>query len=215
MSSRVGNRLAWGIWALTALGTIVAYPFLPSVIATHFAANGQVNGMTTSWLGAFILPVITFFVLLLFTAIPHIDPLKINIQQFRKQYDTFVALLMLFFAAIQTMIIARNLGAMFNPMYIVLPAVGLLIFYVGVILPQTKRNWFIGIRTPWTISSDHVWQKTHELGGTLFKILGVIIILSTFVGAYAIWIILVPLVIILVGLVLYSYVVYEQDNKKA
>jgi uncharacterized membrane protein len=213
MTSWSINRVAWGIWALTLLGTIVAFPALPSTMAEHFNATGQMYGTTASWIGAFILPVITLLVLLLFTAIPYIDPLKVNIQQFRRQYDTFVVLLMLFFAVIQSLIISRNLGSTVDPMYVVLPAVGVLMFYVGTILPKTRRNWFIGIRTPWTISSDHVWQKTHELGGRLFQVLGVVIILGTLAPAFALQIILIPLVIIVIGLVAYSYVIYEQDRK--
>lgn len=213
MSSRV-NRLAWGIFAIVILGTLVAYPALLPVMATHFNASGQVNGTSNAFVGAFAIPLVMLLVLLLFTAIPYIDPLKVNIQKFRRQYDTFVALLMLFFAVIQAAILAQNIfGVAFNQNYIVLPAVGVLIFYVGVLLPQTKRNWFIGIRTPWTISSDHVWQKTHELGGTLFKILGVIIVLGVLAPSYALWIILIPLVIVAVGLVLYSYFLYAQDSK--
>jgi uncharacterized membrane protein len=212
MSSRVARRFAWLILAATVLGSLVAYPSLPPVVATHWGADGHVNGTMSSFAGTFLLPLIMLFVLLLFTAIPYIDPLRVNIQYFRKQFDTFVALLMLVLACVQAATLAWNLGDSFNPLYIVLPAVGILIFYVGVILPQTKRNWFVGIRTPWTISSDHVWQKTHELGGVLFKVLGVIIVLAVFAPSYATWIIFVPLAIIAVGLILYSYVVYEQDR---
>jgi hypothetical protein len=92
---------------------------------------------------------------------------------------------MLFLAAIQAAIISHNLGSPLDPMYVVLPAVGILIFYLGTIMPKTRRNWFIGIRTPWTISSDHVWQKTHELGGHLFQVLGIIIVLGVFAPNYA------------------------------
>lgn len=213
MSSRVARTSAWLILAATFLGSLVAYPSLPPVMAMHWSASGQVNGTTGPLAGAFLLPLIMLVVLLLFTAIPYIDPLRVNIQSFRKQFDTFVALLMLVFACVQAATLAWNLGDMFDPLYIVLPAVGILIFYVGTILPQTKRNWFIGIRTPWTISSDHVWQKTHELGGTLFKVLGIIIVLAIFAPSYAAWITFVPLAIIAIGLIVYSYVVYEQDRK--
>jgi uncharacterized membrane protein len=211
MNSRVGNKLAWTIWVLTVLGTIIAYPSLPPEMATHFNSAGQVNGMMTSWLGAFLLPLITLLVLLLFTAIPYIDPLRVNIAKFRRQYDTFVVLLMLFFAIIQSLIISRNLGSTIDPMYVVLPAVGILMFYVGTIMPKTRRNWFIGIRTPWTISSDHVWQKTHELGGRLFQAIGIIMILGVLAPSYAIGIIVIPLIVVVVGLVFYSYYVYAQD----
>jgi len=214
MSSRAAQRITWVLFAAVLVGTLIAYPFLPPVIATHFNQAGRVSGTMDSFAGAFLLPLLMLLVLLLFTAIPRIDPLRVNIAQFRRQYDTFVALLMLFFACIQASLIAWNLGVVFDPMYVILPAVGILIFYLGVIMPQTKRNWFIGIRTPWTISSDHVWQKTHELGGTLFKILGVIIVLGVFVPSYAVWIIFIPLVIIVLGLVLYSYFLYEEDRNK-
>ena len=124
MQSSAAQRISWIIFAVVVLGTLIAYPSLPSVMATHFGVNGQVNGTSNSFVGAFILPVIMLLILLLFTAIPRIDPLRVNIAQFRRQYDTFVALLMLFFAVIQAMIIARNLGSMIDPGLVILPAVG-------------------------------------------------------------------------------------------
>lgn len=213
MSSWVAQRVSWLLLALTWVGSIAVYSSLPPVVPTHFAGNGSVNGTGSSLIAAFLLPLVMLLILLLFTAIPYIDPLKIDIQVFRRQYDTFVALLMLFFAVIQTLLLSRDLGSNIDPMYVILPAVGILIFYVGMLLPKTKRNWFVGIRTPWTISSDHVWQKTHELGGTLFKVLGVIIFLSVLAPSYATWIIVIPLIIIALGLVVYSYAIYEQDRR--
>lgn len=215
MDFRLGNKLAWGIWALIVLGTIAAYPSLPAVMTTHFAANGEGNGTMGTLAGAFVLPLASLLILLIFTAIPHIDPLKLNIQKFRKQYDVFVALLMLFFAAVQALLIARNLGSTVNPMYVILPGLGVLVFYTGFMLPRTKRNWFIGIRTPWTISSDRVWERTHRLGGTLFKLLGIVIVLSSLAPfPYAIWIAVVPLIAVALGLILYSYVIYAQESKR-
>ena len=160
-----------------------------------------------------MLPLVMLALILVFTAIPHIDPLRANIEQFRKQYNGFLALFMLVLAAIQAAILAWNLGALFNISAVILPAVGILMFYVGVMLPQTKRNWFMGIRTPWTISSDLVWHKTHELGGTLFKIFGVVIVLAVFAPPqYAIWIIVAPLAVIVVGLFAYSYVLFREQE---
>ncbi len=162
------------------------------------------------FLGAFLTPLIMLGILILLSIIPRVDPLRANIELFRDEYNTFIALLMFALGAIQASLIAYNLGIQFDVMYVVLPAVGLLMLYVGVILPKTKRNWFIGIRTPWTISSDYVWQKTHELGGTLFKILGALILFSVLVPQYALVIALVPLCVFVLGLVLYSYRLYER-----
>ena len=66
--------------------------------------------------------------------------------------------------------ITWNMGVQFNMTQFFVPAIGILFFYIGTILKYTKRNWFVGIRTPWTLSSDVVWEKTHKLGGKLFKI---------------------------------------------
>jgi len=215
MSSRVAHRISWALVALVFLGTLAVYPNLPALMATHWNMSGKVNGTMSTFFGAFVLPFVMLLLLLLFTAIPSIDPLRINIQYFRRQYDMFVALLMLFFVVIQTSILAVNLGATYDQRLVVLPAVGVLMFYVGIVMPQTRRNWFIGIRTPWTISSDRVWQKTHELGGTLFKIFGVVIVLSVFVPTYSIATIVSLLIIIVVGLFAYSYWLYEKELKAA
>ncbi|HTR19196.1 MAG TPA: SdpI family protein [Candidatus Paceibacterota bacterium] len=213
MSSRVARTASWAILVAVWLGTILAYPSLPPVIATHWNMNGAVNGTMNAFAGAFLLPLIMGVVLLLFVAIPYIDPLRVNIGYFRAQYETFVALFMLVFALIQATLIAWNLGAPLDPRFIILPAIGVLIYYIGSILPKTRRNWFVGIRTPWTISSDRVWQKTHELGGNLFRILGIIIVLSVFVPGLALEIIVTMLVVIVLGLVLYSYWLYEEERR--
>ncbi len=214
MSSRVAQRFSWFILALIWIASILAYFSLPASVPTDFALNGSVNGMGSSFVAAFVLPLVELLVVLLFMAIPSIDPLQVNIQSFRRQYNVFLVIVTLFFAVIQLTILARDFGSSFNPSYVILPAVGIVLFYLGMLMPKTKRNWFIGIRTPWTISSDHVWQKTHELGGTLFQVLGVMIILSVFAPAYAPWIIVTPLIIISLGLVLYSYAIYEQDRRR-
>ena len=56
----------------------------------------------------------------------------------------------------------------------IIPAFAVLLFYIGILIKHAKRNWFIGIRTPWTLSSDKVWDKTHALGGKLFQVSAVI-----------------------------------------
>ena len=211
MSSRSAYISAWLVLAATFVGSLIAYPYLPAVMATHWGIDGQVNGTMNAFAGAFLLPFIMFAVLLILTAIPYIDPMRSNIESFRRQYNGLIAVLMLVLATVQTAVLSVNLGALFNVTSVILPAVGIMIFYLGIILPQTKRNWFIGIRTPWTISSDEVWDKTHELGGRLFQILGVVIVLSVFAPvSYQVWIIVAPLVVIVVGLFLYSYALYQK-----
>jgi len=95
------------------------------------------------------------------------------------------------------------------------PAFAAIFFYAGVLISKTKRNWFIGIRTPWTLSSDSVWNKTHKLGGALFKICGLFALLGVIFYKAAIFLILVPVLLSTIIVIVYSYKLFRiEKNKK-
>ncbi|MDO8755746.1 MAG: SdpI family protein, partial [Anaerolineales bacterium] len=84
----------------------------------------------------------------------------------------------------------------------------------GFLLRRAKRNWFIGIRTPWTLSSDRVWNETHRLGSPLFMASGGLALLGAFFsGTIAFWLMFVPLIGSTLFLVIYSYVLYQREIK--
>jgi len=185
------------------------------IIASHWNSEGNVNGYMSKFWGIFLVPLMSVGLYLLFLLIPRIDPLKKNIQKFRKEYDLFILIFILFLFLVFVLTILTNLGYGFNMVFVIMPAIGLLFFYLGIIMKKLKRNWFIGIRTPWTLSSDIVWDKTHKLGSVLFKIMGVIFFLGIlFPPKYLIWFILVPVFIIVIWLFLYSYLEYQKIRKK-
>ena len=78
---------------------------------------------------------------------------------------------------------------------------------------QAKRNFFIGIRTPWTLSSDYVWNETHRIGGTLFIISGFLALLGALFPGYALWLLLIPLFASVIFTFVYSYVLYQRETK--
>jgi uncharacterized membrane protein len=88
-----------------------------------------------------------------------------------------------------------------------------LFFYTGVLCDNAKRNWSIGIRTPWTLSSERVWDKTHKVGGRLFKIAGVIAFIGIFFERHAIFFILVPVFLLAIYTFIYSYFEYQKEVK--
>ena len=104
--------------------------------------------------------------------------------------------------------IVINLGYNINIIQYLSPALAILIFYSGVLIYKASRNWFIGIRTPWTLSSDFVWKKTHEIGSILFKISAVFCFFGMFFYEIAIWLILVPLFASVIFIYVYSYIIY-------
>lgn len=158
----------------------------------------------------FLMPIVTLAIFLLFLLIPEIDPLKKNIAKFRKYFDWFVVLIVLFLLYIYSLTLFWNLGYRFDMGQMIIPALGFLFFYIGVLLKHTKRNWFIGIRTPWTLSSDAVWDKTHQLGSKLFKIAGIIALLGILIPKYAIWLVLIPAISFSLYLFVYSYFEYKK-----
>ncbi len=196
---------AIGIWL---------YPQMPDSMASHWNAAGQVDGYMPKFWGLFLMPIISLAILLLFVAIPRIDPLKENIAKFRKHFDIFIVLIMLFLLYIYLLTLFWGFGARFNIMQAMSPALAILFYYAGVMIGHSKRNWFIGIRTPWTLSSDRVWEKTHKRGSKLFKAAGIICLLGAAFPDYAIWLIIAPVLVVAVYSIVYSYFLFRDEEWK-
>lgn len=193
---------------------IYFYPQMPDRMASHWNSQGQVDGyMSKAW-ALFLMPGMSVGLYLLFLLIPRIDPLKKNIQKFRNYFDNFIIILLVFLFYLYLATIFWNLGFQFNMGYTLLPALSILFYYVGILVENAKRNWFIGIRTPWTLSSDRVWKKTHSIGGRLFKAYAIFILVSlffvSFIQKYVVWIVLAPVLAIALGLIVYSYFEYQK-----
>jgi len=213
MNIRKSGIIIFGIILLSFIISIYFYPQMPEKIASHWNAQGQVDGYMSRFWGLFLMPFVLVGLALLFTAIPRIDPLKTNIEKFRKYYDGFIILFFIFMLSIHFQIILWNLGIEISPNIIVPIGIGLLFFYTGVLCDNAKRNWFIGIRTPWTLSSERVWDKTHKIGGRLFKIAGVIAFIGIFFERYAVFFILVPVFLLAIYTFIYSYFEYQKEVK--
>jgi uncharacterized membrane protein len=205
------------IWVLVLVAImfgvgLYSYPRLGDQVITHWNAQGQPNGYGSRFAGAFFLPLMALGLGLILLGLPEIDPLKKNIQLFRKDYNGFVVALVGFFLYLHVVTILINLGAPLNINRMLVPGMGIFLYYAGVLIGKSRRNFFIGIRTPWTLSSDTVWEKTHRLGGVLFRGVGIITLLGFFFPEYAIWLMIVPLMIVAVFVTAYSYFEYRYEN---
>lgn len=185
------------------------YPIMPERIAIHFNAHGLPDRFVGKLWGIFLIPLISMILYIVFILIPHIDPLGNNIKEFRYYYDMFVSLLILFLFYMELTVILFNFGIKLNILRFISVPVGLIYVYLGVLLLKSKRNWFVGIRTPWTLSSDEVWLKTNRLAGKFFIVDGVLVMLSFITGRFSeIFMIWIPLVFILF-IVVYSYFLWK------
>ncbi|MDD5145698.1 MAG: DUF1648 domain-containing protein [Candidatus Pacebacteria bacterium] len=192
---------------------IYFYPKMPQEMASHWNSQGKVDGYTSKFWGLFLMPIISAGMFLLFVLIPRIDPLKENIKTFRKYFDWFIFLIFVFLFYLYVLTIVWNSGYKFDLVRFLAPAFGLLFYSAGVLVENAKRNWFIGIRTPWTLSNDVVWDKTHKLGGRLFKISAGISFLGIFFPDFAIYFVIIPVILFSIYLFAYSYLEYKKNNK--
>jgi uncharacterized membrane protein len=196
------------------IASIAVYPRLPEMAASHWNAAGQVDDYMPRFWAAFLMPLISVGMLVLFLAIPALDPLKANIAKFRSYYNAFIALIIVFMLFIHGITLAWNLGYnQFNMANAVLPAVGLIFVFAGVMMAKAKRNFFIGIRTPWTLSNDTVWDETHKLGSKMFIGAGIITVFSGFFGESGFWIMFPVMMLAAFIPVVYSYILWRRISK--
>lgn len=207
------NLIAITVIVLSFLVGIISYQYLPEKIASHWNSLGEVDGYMSKFWGIFLIPFISVALFLLLYFIPKIDPLKENYKKFKTHYDSFILMMMLFMFYIYLLTMLWNFGIKLNMNLSLIPALGFLFIYIGIILKNVKRNWFIGIRTPWTLSNDKIWDKTHRLGSKLFILSGIITILGIFFPNYMIWFILIPIIFSSIICVIYSYLMYKKEKK--
>ncbi len=201
------------ILAAVAL-SLTVYDRLPDPVASHWGFNDQVNGTMPRFWGAFLMPLVALGMLGLFLLLPEIDPLKANIAKFRGVFNAFIAAILAFLLYIHVLTLVWNLGNhSFRMSTAMLPALGLLFVLTGILIRNAKRNFFIGIRTPWTLSSDRVWEETHRMGAVLFIASGVIALLGVFFpGPEAYLLVLVPILASTVILLVYSYILWVREQ---
>ncbi len=214
MSTRLTLSITIVLLAVFLVVGLAAWKFLPDPMASHWNVNDQVDNTMPKFWGVFLMPILAVGMFVLFLVIPHIDPLKANIAQFREAFNLFIVLILLFLGYIWILSIAWNLGyTNFRMSSAMLPALGILFLFIGWLFRRAKRNFFIGIRTPWTLSSETVWDKTHQLGSILFMISGILALIGSLFGKNAIWFVMLPLLGSALFLVVYSYVLYQRETK--
>lgn len=209
MNTRQRFGLAAGFVVLAGVLSFLAAPSLPAELVSNWDAAGEPNGTMSKSLALWLFPALTAGLLVVFAVIPRIDPLRENIAKFRPYYDWFIVVFTGYMLVLHAGIIAFNLGYEFDFTVLVLLAAAGFLYYTGVLVTHAERNWFVGIRTPWTLSSEEVWRRTHILGGRMFKLTAILTVVGLLVGEYALYFLIVPALLTAVTTVLYSYYLYE------
>jgi len=189
------------------------YPTLPAEIPTHWNAAGEADGFGSSN-NIFLFPAIILLVYLMILILPKIAVFRENIKKF-KYFQSMKLVLVLFFTFFYLATLLPTKGYDYNMTHAIMPALGILFLYFGYVMPHMKRNFFIGIRTPWTLANDLVWKKTHAVGGKLFMLMGLLMFVAIFLPVqYFIWIILLVVFGVLAVTLGYSYWLFVKTGRK-
>ena len=199
---------------LTYIIALLVFPYLPDYMPSHWNDEGQIDSFMPKFPGVFLVPLISLVLLGLFVALPKIDPLAKNYGKFGRYYELLVIVFMLFNLYIFLIILGRAFGLYIDLPYAMIPGLSVLFYLLGDILRKSKRNWFIGIRTPWTMHNDYVWDKTHERAGVFFKASALVMLFGMLFPRYELYFIMGPLIASAAYLFVYSYFVYKKEKRK-
>ena len=209
----------WYPWILVGLSfgfSAAIYSRLPEQIATHWNTRGAIDDYSSRTWAAWLMPAVLLAMAVILPRLPAIDPRRANYEKFRPSYDTVISAVMTLIAAMHVVTLGAALGWPV-PITTVTPImVGALFVVLGNVLPRARPNWLFGIRTPWTLTNDRVWERTHRLGGMTFVAAGLLLIVSAFLApAMMFGVLIVATVFASIIPVTYSYFAWKQESSRA
>lgn len=200
--------------ALAVAISVWAFPHLPPRIATHWSLTGTPDGFSSRGWALAIVPIMLVVMTVIFNVLPKVDPRRENYAKFLSSYWLIANAVIVFLLVAHGMIIAAGMGFSIKIDRLMPLGVGLLFVFLGNFLTRVEPNWFIGIRTPWTLSSDTVWRKTHRTGGWLMVIGGLVLVAGAFLPRAA-FLALFVVTILIVGVIpiVQSYVLWKREQR--
>ena len=194
-------------------------------IPVHWNAEGvpdRYSDRQEALLLVWLMPLIALFSAGVFAVLPQIEPMRDNLIKSRKAYTAVWVTTMLLYLGIHAglayMMVQASGDQMQSNEFVrfIIAGTGVMFIILGNYLPKTRQNWFLGVRTPWTLSSEYTWEKTHRLAGRLFFGVGFVCLLAAFVvnGIYLVFIVTGASLSAALTSVVYSFLVYRDAPDK-
>ena len=201
--------------ALAVAFSLAVYAKLPDRMPVHWSMRGTVDRVAGRAEGAFFLPGVMLLIWLLMRFLPRIDPRRANYEKFADTYSLLVNSLIALFAVMHVSLIGSALGWPVSMTRLVPALVGLEFLILGNALPRARPNWWFGIRTPWTLSNDRVWTRTHRVGGYLLAAAGLVLIGAAVApGTWTFTLGVAAVIVAAFGSLVYSYFAWKQETSK-
>lgn len=184
-------------------------------IPVHWNAAGQVDRYGGKAEGLLLLPAVSIGIILIFRLIRSIDPLRANIERSGQAYRAVLSGTLFFMAVLHGGAVLAALGYPINIGLLTAPALGIMFIVIGNYLGKIRRNYMFGVRTPWTLTSELSWNKTHRITGKLFMASGLLIIAASFWSSTLAFYTMMGSIFATVAFaMIYSYLVWKSDPEK-
>lgn len=200
-----------GIWLLAAW----AWQRVPERMPVHWNAAGEVDGYGGKFVGLLLLPLTAAGLYLLLLVLPKLDPGKLNYEGFAKVYTIIRSTLMAFLSVLYLATTMAALGWRVDMARVISLAMGPMFMVLGNYLGKVRPNWFVGVRTPWTLSSKLSWSKTHRLAGWLFMGSGLATLAAGLVRPqWGVFVLMGTMLPSVLAMMVYSYLVWRDDPNR-
>ena len=199
--------------ALMILAALVAsvlfYPHLGLTVPTHWNVHGQPDAYGSRWAVLIPMPAVMTGIVLLMAALPWLSPKKYEVNGGKPGYLQIMLVMLVFFLYLHVVMLSADAGRHFDVSKVVLGGVCALIAGLGSLLARLPRNFYVGVRTPWTLADERVWGRTHRFAARCFVVVGLLGVIFVFVGA-PVWATIVALCAGTLAPVIHSLVCYKQ-----
>jgi uncharacterized membrane protein len=205
--------LIWAVIAIQVLVGVYAFIVLPDKVPIHWGIDGRPDSYGPKWIDSFLFPLMSIGLYVLLRVLLSIGPRlggRESAASNAQVRNVILVGFVLFMLVVQLAVTTIALGLKIDLLFVINLALSVLFIFLGNYMGKLRRNFWMGIRTPWTLTSDFVWERTHRLGGWLFVAVGLLGILFSFFPLVRVWGVVVPIVVASAFLCIYSYVCYRQ-----
>ena len=190
----------------------LSWPGAPERIPVHWGIGGEVDRYGGKFEGLLLLPLVSVGIYLMMRFLPRLDPGRLNYERFAGAYYTMRAVAIAMLAVLYGIMQLVMRGVAVDMNRAIGLVVGGMLFVIGNVLGKVRPNWFVGVRTPWTLSSKRSWTRTHRLAGWVFVVGGIVWMGAGVVGTpMAMALALGILMAGVVSAIVYSYLVWKGD----
>lgn len=186
---------------------IILYPYLPDIIPTHWGFEGEANGWGPKTWSVWLLPGMGLIMMILFPVLQKLDPKSQNYEDFRKSWTiiqtTILGMLFYIFAVTMFVTMRPEYGHLVGRLFFF--GTGLMFVILGNYMGKVRQNYFVGLKTPWTLNDPEIWQKSQRVAGWAFVLCGLVGLVESLLWIAAPYVFFGSVALMVIVPIAYSY----------